>query len=97
MKKTIVMFGIISMLAAGAASAGEYQAVSTTGERPYNGITWFDLGPASTSQNLVLEQSTVKSFNGITAFALGQTPTRRARTLAESAKFAAVSNGVTVF
>ncbi len=90
------MFGIVSLIMAGAAFAGENQTASTTAERPYNGITWFDLGPASTSQNLVLEQSAVKSFNGITAFDLGQTPTRRARTL-EFGKFAALFNGITVF
>ncbi len=97
MKKTIVMLGIVSLLTAGAAFAGENQAAPAMAKLPYNGITYFDLGPASVGQDAITPQPWAKSFNGITVFDLGQPATRLPRIPQETAKFAPASNGITVF
>lgn len=73
MKKTMLMIGIVSIFAVGSAFAGENQASSGKSGHLYNGITYFDLGPASTCQDPApMEPATAKPSNGITVFDLGQ-------------------------
>lgn len=99
MKKSIVAAMIVvSIFTFGAAYAADSQAAGALS----NGITYFDLGPASTCNELVgsVEADTAKPFNGVTAFDLGKTGARVQNSCADKAAQTIMSknyNGITVF
>ncbi len=69
----MAVFAVVAMvLSLGAAFAGDLQAAD--GSKPYNGITHFDLGPASTCRDSAAAEQglEMKPYNGITYFGQGQ-------------------------
>lgn len=104
MKKatTVVMIMTVVVLAWGTANAAE-TVNSGKNQALYNGITYFDLGPASTCNvpaGVTEPVAQSQPFNGITVFDLGQSGSgakgdcanRASKTM--TAKF---NNGITAF
>ncbi len=69
MKKMIVVLAVMAMvLSVGTAFAGDLQTAG--GSKPYNGVTYFDLGSGSTCavDSGTSQEKTVVLSNGITVF-----------------------------
>ncbi|OGW48486.1 MAG: hypothetical protein A2078_15715 [Nitrospirae bacterium GWC2_57_9] len=101
MKKIVVTIAIASLCMAGAAFAADNsQAASESSAKPNNGITYFDLGPATDCQERAETMEQEKPFNGITAFEMGQQGSGArgscaGQTVAQPASMS--YNGITVF
>ncbi len=101
MKKTMVVVAVMAMvLSFGPAFGGDLQTAG--GNKPYNGITYFDLGSGSTCAvaSGISQEKTVVLSNGITVFDRGQESSTQRSCINLAANQAMSSksyNGVTVF
>jgi hypothetical protein len=71
MKKMMVVYAVMAMvLSLGTAFAGDLQAAE--GSKPYNGVTYFDLGHISRSGTAAAIEN-AELYNGVTYFGERQT------------------------
>jgi len=105
MKKNIVLLVVIvSIFTFESAFAADRTTAPEASGKFFNGITYFDLGPASTcgdAEGTFEKESAVKMFNGTTAFDLGKPVSGAKECCAgQRAKETTMSksyNGITVF
>jgi hypothetical protein len=102
MKKSIVVVAAMAIVVSfGTTFAGDVQAAA--GSNPFNGITYFDLGPVQTCTSVSAtnnEQKTVAPSNGITVFDDNQESGAKGSCANQAPKQVASSkayNGITVF
>ncbi len=106
MKKTMVLLMMIALVSTlGTAFAADTAAAIERSAGLYNGITYFDLGPASTGGAFVApvtQEAAAVPYNGITVFELGQPGTSkrdyaRGSAAGGQAPETKLYNGITVF
>lgn len=105
MKKNIaLLIVIVSIFTFESAFAADRKIAPDVNGRLFNGITYFDLGSASTcgdAEAVFEKDSAVKMFNGITVFDLGKPGSGAhgscAGQRAKETMISKVYNGITVF
>ncbi len=107
MKKTMVLLMMIALVSTlGTAFAADTAAALDRSAGLYNGITSFDLGPASTGGEFVaplMREAATVPYNGITVFELAQTGTSKRDYAARGSAAGGPApelklyNGITVF